>query len=61
MKFRAVIREDNYMHEFIAILSTLAKMEKHVVFNLKKDLMTLFICCEDFDTNPILWVLKQYH
>lgn len=56
MKFRANIRDDIYIREFISILSMLAKMDKHVVFNLRENTMVLFICCEDFDTAPILWV-----
>lgn len=55
MKFRAIIKDDHVMREFVNILLTLAKMGKDVVFHLKEDRMVLLICCENLDDSPIIW------
>lgn len=56
MKFRAIIKDDHVIRQFVNILTSFAKMDKNVLINLKKNKMVIFICCEDFQTSPICWI-----
>lgn len=56
MKFRAIVKDDLVIRQFVNILISFAKMDKNVMINLKKNKMVIFICCEDIQTSPICWV-----
>lgn len=56
MKFRAIIKDDLVIRQFVNILISFAKMDKNVMINLKHNKLVIFICCEDIQASPICWL-----
>lgn len=56
MKFRAQIKDDIVIRQFINLLMTFAKIDKNITINLKERKIMIQTCSEDLQTTPLCWV-----